>query len=279
MGCARLAVCLIFFVSVTSAQLYQDPLVVERATEEEARQVQEVSDAFERRMKETRDAGLLKDLFLEDFMRRRIKWIYPNGPVSLFESIPLSLRSDVATQVTQRDWERFYAAQLNLRYYFVLLLVSRAKPNDLKEPDDSVIRKLYPRDVLNLLQSNPFIKGEYGLEHDHTKHQVETLEDFNSLLTTLDRASLMLRQRFLKHPPEQTSIYKENLRRAEKEQRTIRKEGLIWPQVYGTDQSLLGFPKGTRFFHRITADSMFELSLVKTDQGVKIVWARVYPFN
>ncbi|HEU4477140.1 MAG TPA: hypothetical protein VFR80_01400 [Pyrinomonadaceae bacterium] len=275
MNVIGLCLCLIF---VGSARANQDPLVVERATEEEARQVQEVSDAFERRMRETRDVGLLKDLFLDDFMRLRIKSIYPNGQVSLFESIPLSLRGDLATQVTQRDWERFYAAQLNLRYYLILLVVSRVKPDDLKEPNNSLIRKLYPTEVLTLLQRNPFIKGEYGLEHDHTKHLVETLDDFQSLVTTLDRAALMLRQHFLKHPPEETGIYKENFRRASKEQRT-RKEGLLWPHLYGTEESRLGFPKGTRFFHRITADSMFELSFVKTEQGVKIVWARVYPFN
>lgn len=272
----------IWLIFATQTPAHQDPLVVERATEEEARQVQEAADAFERRMKETRDVALLKDLFLEDFLRRKRQAKQaadPQQPVPLIESIPLSLKSDVASQVSERDWEKFYTARLNLRYYFILLFVSRAKPSDLKEPDDAVIRKLYPNEVLSLLQGNPFIKGEYGLQHDHTKHLVETLHDFKAIVTTMDRAALMLRQRFLKDPPEETRIYKENLRRAAKENRTVRKEGLIWPHVYGTDQSWFGFPKGTRYFHRITADSMFELSFVKTDKGIKIVSARVYPFN
>jgi hypothetical protein len=268
----------IWLIFATNAHAYQDPLVVERATEEEARQVQEVTDAFERRMRETRDAASLKDLFLDDFMRLRMKALYPNEPVSLIESIPLSLKNDLATQVTQRDWERFYAAQLNMRYYFVLLIVSRVKPNDLKEPDDSFMRKLYPVEVLNLLQRDPFLKGEYGLEHDHTKHQIETVADFLSLIATLDRAALLLRQHFLKHPPEQTLLYQENLRLASQEQKT-QSTGLIGPQVYVTEESRLGFAKGTRFFQRLTADSMFELSLVKTNNEIKIAWARVYPFN
>jgi hypothetical protein len=254
----------IWLIFMTSVHASQDPQVVERATEEEARQVQEVSDAFERRMKETRDVALLKDLFLDDFMRLRIKAIYPNLPVSLFESIPLSLRGDLANQVSQSDWEKFYAARLNLRYYMVLLIVTRLKPNDLKEPDEATIRKLYPPEVLNLLQRDPFIKGDYGLEHDHTKHQVETLADFQSLITTLDRAALMFRQHFLQHPPNE---------------QWTRNTGLIWPYVYGSQEARPGFPKGTRFFHRITADSMFELSFVKTEQGFKIDWAQVYPFN
>ena len=308
MDYTRLAFCLIFFAfgaSVTTAQVYKDPLVVEHATEEEARQVQEVADAFERRMRETRDVGLLKDLFLDDFVRVQMNTevtSFPDKGISLIGSVPLSLKLDLAPQVSQRDWERFYAARLNLRYYFVLLIASRMKPSDFKNecptpatvtekvnprvnetkkvnPRVKFMRKLYPAEVLTLLQANPFVKAEYGLEHDHSRHQIETLEEFLSLIDTLDQAALMLRQRFLKHPPEQTSTYQKNLRRAEKEHRTIRKEGLIWPHVYGTDKSIHGFPQGTRFYHRITADSMFEMSFVKTDTGVKIVRVRVYPFN
>jgi hypothetical protein len=256
-----MCICLVF---MTNVHAYQDPVVVQRATEEDARQVQEVSDAFERRMRETRDVALIKDLFLDDFMRLRIKEIYPNGPVSLFESIPLSLRGDLATQVSQNEWEKFYAARLNLRYYLILLIVSRLDPDDLKEPDAAWMRKLYPPEVLNLLQRDPFIKGDYGLEHDHTKHQVETLDDFQSLITTLDRASVIFRQHLLKHPPNE---------------QWTRKTGLIWPNVYGTEEARLGFPKGTRFFHRITGDSLFELWIVKSENGMKIVWAQVYPFN
>lgn len=300
MSLLRLGLCLIFFVtcsetlSVAITPTTQDPLVVERATEEEARQVQEVSDTFERRMRETRDVGLLKDLFLDDFVRLKINAAmtsYPDQGISLIESVPLSLKNDLAPQVNQRDWERFYAARLNLRYYFVLLIASRTKPSDFKttcpipaaekekiNPRDKLMRKIYPAEVLNLLRSNPFIKGEYGLEHDHSRHQIETLEEFLSLINTLDQAAMMLRQRFLKHPPEQTRTYRENLRRALNEH-TGRKTGLIWPHVYGTEQSRFGFPKRTRFYHRITADSMFELSFVKTDSGIKIVSASVYPFN
>lgn len=56
-------------------------------------------------------------------------------------------------------------------------------------------------------------------------------------------------------------------------------EGFDWPNVYGTEEARLGFPKGTRFFHWITGDSLFELWIVKSENGMKIVWAQVYPFN
>lgn len=50
-------------------------------------------------------------------------------------------------------------------------------------------------------------------------------------------------------------------------------------RVYVATESRLGLPAGTRFFSRLTSDSLFELSLAKTDKGMKIVWAQVYPFN
>ena len=59
-----LSLCLIFFAvagayfCVTVVSANQDPLVVERATEEEARQVQAAADTFERKMRETRDCQL-----------------------------------------------------------------------------------------------------------------------------------------------------------------------------------------------------------------------------
>ena len=270
MSVIRLCLLVIFVTTSVPAGIAQ------RATDEEARQVQEVSDTFEKRMRETRDVGSLKDLFLDDFMRIQIaaeKDSNPGHPISLIESIPLSLETNLATQVTRKEWERFYAARLNFRYYFVLLLVSRVKFNELDNPKGLTIDKVYPGDVLTLLRANPFLKGDYGVEHDHDKHQIKTLEEFLSVTNTLEQATLMLRPHLLKDPPEQTRIYQDNLRQAP------RNTELTWPSVYGTEESRLGFPKGTRFFRRLTADSMFELWLVKTDAGMKIVWARVYPFN
>lgn len=73
----------------------------------------------------------------------------------------------------------------------------------------------------------------------------------------------------------QSSTYQQNLRNA-----PIRdKTQTISPGVYVATESRLGLPAGTRFFSRLTSDSLFELSLAKTDKGMKIVWAQVYPFN
>ena len=253
MSLLRLGLCLVFFltlsetVSVPFTHATQDPIVVEQVTGGEARQVQEISDTFERRMRETRDVNSVKYLFVEDFMRRQIqaaKDFNAGHPVFLIPGIPLSIGTDLATQVSQSDWERLYVARLNFRYYSVLLVASRLKPSDLKK--ENFTQKLFPSEIFRVIQANPFLRAEYGTEGEPKKYKIETLDEFRSLTDTLEQLTAILRQRFLKHPPE---------RHAPKEQ------------------------GGGRGFHRITSDGMFELWFVKTDTGIKIAWARVYPFN
>ena len=276
MSVIRLGLVLLGGALIASANAHQDPLVVQRATEEEARQVQELSDTFQRQMKETRDVASLKHLFIDDFVRLQVQAEKrPDQSHLLIPSTPISIETDLTRQIRERDWERFYAAQLNFRYYFVLLIASRARPTDLSNGNPEFMRKLFPAEVFKLLQVDPFLAGEYGINAAPKKYKIETLEEFESLTSTLERVTLILRQRFLKDPPEHTSVYRENLRRAANEQKTTANQ----PQVYGTEEARLGFPKGTRFFHRITADSLFELWLVKSDKGMKVVWAQVYPFN
>jgi hypothetical protein len=252
-------------------------LHVERATEAEARQVQKVADEFARRMTLTRDAGDLKELFLTNFMRLQIEQENAsrpdNSPASL-PSTPLSIRADLITLISRQEWERFYFSQLNFRYYFVLLIASRTKGDEVEKGTDDLRRRLFPPEVLKLLRSDPFLREQYT-EDDQQRSEIETVEELRSLVTTLEEATAILRRRFLTHPPEQTRIFRENLRQA-----ANKEPGrLMWPDVDVARESRLGFPAGTRFFHRLTADSLFELWLVKTDTGIRVVWARVYPFN
>ncbi len=266
----------LFLFEAHGAEIY-----VERATEEEARQVQQVADAFERRMRETRDVALLNDLFLSDYVRlqrEEEKALNPGQSLDLITSIPLWIKADAAAQVAQRDWERFQFAHFNFQYYFVLLLVSRLKATEIENGKDDFRDKIYPAEVLALLRADPVLGGPYGSGVEKQKNTIDTVDELESLISTLEQVTLKLRQDFLKNAPEQTPIYQANLRHAGKKETTDLNR-LIWPDVYGTRERRLGFPLGTRFFHRITADEMFELSLVKTETGMKIVSVRVYPFN
>ena len=253
-------------------------LHVERATQDEARQVQEVADDFARRMTQARDAAALKDLFLNDFMRLQIEQenaSRPDGSLVSIPATPLSIKSNLITRISREEWERFYFAHLNFRYYFVLLIASRTKADEVEKGTDDLRRKLFPPEVIKLLHSDPFLREQYGADNDVKKSEIETVEELRSLVTTLEKATLVLRRQFLKEPPEHTRTYRENLR-----QSANKDPGrLMWPDVDVARESRFGFPSGTRFFHLLTADSLFELSLVKTDSGIRIVWARVYPFN
>lgn len=265
----------IWSLSLILLVTFPQELHVERPTEEETRQAQEVADKFERVMRETRDAVALQDLFLSDFMRRQIEQEkMPGGPLVSIPSLPLTISSDLIAHVSQNEWERLYVAQLNFRYYFVLLIASRLKPGEIENSKEDFRQKLFPADVLTLLQADPFLRQQYGSDNDQMKSNIETIQELRSLISTLERATLILRGRFLKNPPERTDIYQENLRHA-----SVNATRSIQPDVSSAPESMLGFPKGTRFFHRLTADSLFELWLVKTDRGMKIAWARVYPFN
>lgn len=278
---ARITKTLIVILCLTFVAHGQDEIQVERATEEEARQVQEVTNTFERRMRETRDVASLNDLFLSDYVRLQredAKALNPGQSLDLIPSIPLWIKADAAAQVAQSEWERFQFAHLNFQYYFVLLLASRLKVAEIERLNDDFRLKLYPADVLALLRADPVLGGPYGRGEESQKHTIDTVAELKSLINTLEQVTLKLRKDFLKNPPEQTRIYRENSRRARKKE-TVDPNRLIWPDVYGTREFRLGFPRGTRFFHRITADEMFELSLVKTDTGMKIVSVRVYPFN
>lgn len=253
-------------------------LRVERATEEEARQVQEVAVDFSRRITQTRDAAALKDLFLNHFMRLQIEQenaSRPDGSLVSIPATPLSIRADLIARISRQEWERFYFAHLNFRYYFVLLIASRLKPDEVEKGTDDLRRRLFPPEVLKLLQSDPFLREQYGAEDELKKSEIETVEELRSLVTTLEEATAILRRQFLKDPPERTRIYRENSLPASNKEPAR----LMWPDVDVARESRLGFPTGTRFFHRLTADSLFELWLVKTDAGIRIVWARVYPFN
>ena len=89
MKSVSLSLCLSLFLTLGQE------IQVERATEEEARQVQEVADAFERRMRETRDVEALNDLFLSDYVRLQREEemvLNPGQSVDLIPSIPCGSR-------------------------------------------------------------------------------------------------------------------------------------------------------------------------------------------
>ena len=264
--------CVIFFAA--------QEITLERPTEEETKQVQEIADVFERRMRETRDVAMLNDLFINDYVRLQMdeqKASRARQPLELIPSIPLSMKAELASQVAQRHWQRFHTTHFNLTYYFILLVASRFEAeSDLGKAQDELTQKIFPVEVLKVLRTDPLLRGHYGVQADKARYTIETVDELQSLINTFEQVTAILRQNFARNPPESTPIYQKNMR-VEAAKNAVRKRSI--PDVYGTRETRLGFPVGTRFFHTITADSLFELWLVKTDRGIKITRASVYPFN
>ena len=251
---------------------------VVRPTEEDTRRVLELSETFERRMRETRDVGSLKELFISDFMRLHFEEEKTWGP-PLVTSLPVTIQRHLVKQVTREEWERFYVAEVNLRYYFVLLLASRTKRGEIEKSNRDFSKKLFTPEVLTVLRSDPFLRDQYG-NGDNQNTTIRTLNELRSLIATFEQATRMLREDFLKHPPERTGTYKENLRPPSNKRAIKARAGRSgYVSFFAVREPRLGFPPGTPFYHTRTSDSLFELWMVKTDKGMRLVWARVYPFN
>lgn len=238
----------------------------ERPTQQEVREAHEVAAAFIKRIQQTRDIAALKDLYVDDFLKRKLG----TGGISLHDfGSSLFYRTELVTEAAPREWERFYAAQVNLRYFMVLYYLANGREIFTHEP---VMSEVYPPEVIALLNANPFLaEGSPDV-----KYKIETLEELRSVIATLERAAALMRERFAKQPPEQTELYQEHIREwAAKE--AARNDSS--PDVYVETGGWYGFPKGTRFFRLRTVPQLFDLMLVRTDEGMKIVWASVYPFN
>lgn len=243
------------------------PLVSTQTTAEqfpdETAEAQRVVGEFMIRMQSTRDLSTLRDLYVPDFVRR--------GRNSSELSLPVVSSSAtvswaVLRALSESDFERYYFAEVNLKYLWVLYFATAHSATEIEsvEKGQTDGRHLLPPEVATLLD-NSLIKEE-----------VATLQQFHDLLALLEKAAAMMRTRFQQNRPEESQAYRENIGAwtpVELEQKQPK------PYLSITSQEQSGFPPGTHFFHVITKPELFELTLVKTEAGVKVIWARVYPFN
>ena len=237
-------------------------VVDEQPTEQEARDAREVAAAFIKRMKETRDVAALKDLYVDDFLRFRLE--SELFTLSDFGS-PLFLRTELKAAAARGEWERFYAAQVNLNYLRALYYLATGRNILTHEP---AMSELYPPEVVALLDANHFLVGK----SPDRKYKIETREELRGVLATLERATALMRERFVKHPPEDAERYQENVRAW----MAREPEEAVYIQTGGRTD----FPEGMRFFGLRTSPEFFDLTLVRVGgEGMKIVWAKVYVFG
>jgi len=243
----------------------------EAASQEESRAAEDLTSEFMRRMQQSRDVGTLKDLYVEDFVARYLTHEWPDIGSSLSYSRLL------LTPERREDWERYYAAQVNLRYFMVLHIASTLTPAGIRamERGESTAGCLFPSEVWAVLKRSPFLLWDYSADNPASEREVTTPEDLRGLIATLEQANSIMRERFVRNPPEQSELYKQNTAAPA----TSSKKRESKPYLEIAQEEKLGFPAETHFFHVLTTPELFELTLVKTDKGMKVAWARVYPFN
>ena len=252
---------ILFAVHTHTVPAAASQVVEGQPTVQEAREAREVAAAFIRRMRETRDVAALEDLYVDDFLRLRLE----SAQFSLGDfGSSLFLRTELKAGVDRREWQRFYAAQVNLNYFSALYYLAPGRNILTHEPTMS---EVYPPEVVALLDANHFLVGK----SPDRKYKIETPEELRGVLTTLERAAALMRARFVKHPPEEAERYRENVR--------AWTAGEPEEAVYIQTGGRTGFPKGMRFFRLRTSPEIFDLTLVRTGEGMKIVWARVYVFG
>jgi hypothetical protein len=230
---------------------------------DERLQAQKVVAEFMSRIRKTRDLATLKDLYVPDFISRSLK----SNDSSLPDvgSSPTISRPFMA-QLSQSDLERYYFAQVNVRYLSILYLATAHSPKEIKllENDKTDTRSfLFPSEVA-VLFDNQLINQE-----------IETPQQLRDVIGLLEKAGAMMRNRFQRNPPEGSAAYLENLGDVDFSDPNLQPR----PYLSIESQERSGFPAGTHFFNVITKPQLFELTLVKTGEGMKIIWARVYPYN
>jgi hypothetical protein len=236
-------------------------MMAEQPTEQEVLEAREVAATFMRRMQETRDIAALKDMYVADFVRRKLE--REQVTLSAVGSSPF-YGTDSETEAALREWERFYVAQVNLNYFKVLYYLVNGHELFTHEPK---LSELCPPEVVALLNANPYLAEQ----SPDKKYKIETLEELRGVIATLERSASLMRERFLKQPPEQMERYREHVRAwaVEEPEEAVYIQTGDWP----------GFPKGTRFFRLRTSPQFFDLTLVRTGEGMKVVRAEIYPFN
>jgi len=246
--------------SVATAQVQAD--------EREQQEAQRVAKSFLSRIQRSRDVAQLRDLFVDDFGSRYVasQW----GDIGSSVVFNNKLRM----QVSPGDWERYYAAQVSLRYCVVLYIVSTMCPDQIQAMDTGKLNAenlLAPPEVYAIFDTNPVLVFDYRKDGPSAKREVETVEEFHALIAVLEKATAAMRERFKRKPPEDSTCYRDNMAGEQQEDSKPRVE------VY--DKEMFGYAPGTHFFRALTKPPLFDLLLVKTEHGVRIAFARVYPFN
>ena len=241
----------------------------EELTEIEKQQASELAIQFTRRLAETSDLSLLvKDLYLNDFVERfkkdRSKSLEGSSDPDVYFVPGLGYNSRLLTDAGTEDWYRFYIAANNFLFFGFKSGIKKYSGNvkDVKPAD------LYPSSVIKLLDSNPNLANM--ILRKGSSRPVSSVDEMQKATATLEQAAAMMRKK--QHGKALLKINAGELVKLMKEDQLFR------PKLEIVDDEAFGFPEGTRLVY-ISTPLFFRLTLVKSDNRLKILWADAYFFD
>jgi len=223
----------------------------------------EVSLQFTKRLRETKDLGVVMgEMFVPDAVLRSIasekRRKEETKPSDFFWAPGLFIDIELLDKLTTEDWKNAYIAANN----FLIIGFSYASKRNIDFSKDFNPTDLYPPEVISLLGRNPklrnFIKMKDDIENFHS------VEEVRNATFTLNKAVTIMRNTRAKNPATPKEI-DEGLRE-------LRESGFIKPQVEINQDENLGYPKGTQLV-MVPAYPFYRLVLARMDGKLKIVWA------
>ena len=246
----------------------------QQPTPAETRAAQEVTNLFLSKLEATGDlASLFSELYVGDFIDRYIKQQRKHllaGQTSqpIFFAPGLEYQPQLLEQVSPDEWRRLYAATGNLIYFgFVTGLNRSAK--DLvsgKEPDEKILKNLYPDRIVELFGSHPILKNFIERQE---RRPIETAAEMRSVIATLEQAMTFLRTGEAKKAYQLSADSKKLM---EMLKQALTDEAAV--EV--VEEEFFGYPQGTRLLY-VPTPIMLQLIIVPTAGKYRVVWTEPGP--
>jgi hypothetical protein len=175
----------------------------EKLSASEEREIREFARRFSEQLQVTRNLTPFLNKPLASTMWDKVL-TDTDDPIGL-------IKRDVALKVSRNELRQFYLAMLNIGYLSDLYIYSKFSLEKTRIRDLPPEQQ-YPSNVFRLMKSNPTLaKWWKESDSDEPEKIVESVGQLRSLVDTWQRAAVLMRQYFRKHPPERTAKYQKNL--------------------------------------------------------------------
>jgi hypothetical protein len=237
----------------------------QKITEAETAEAREIAQQFTDRLLESKDlATIVRDLYVSDFMAR-YKTRSANrdfqGAPHIYFVPGVDYDYRMLTEAKAEDWQRFYVAANNFIFFGFISVIKNGPENldRLKSAD------MYPASVARLLRRNPNLANM--IEKQGPGKAISSAQEMRDASATLERANAIMRQSLQGKPA--AKIDSKGM------VAELKDDDFFQPHLDITDEVFFDFPKGTRLV-RIVTPLLFQLTLVRVEGRLKILWTELY---